>query len=560
MTPAALALWLAISGQVEPPHEATAVVEPPRQAPSTHDATPVAQSPRQASSTQGATSVAEPARQAPSMQGATPVAEPARQAPSTQNATPVAEPVRQAPSTQGATPVAEPVRQAPSTQGSTPVAQPGRGVPPREEVTSAAASGGEPSRHVETRSRARLRGALELASLSFPSGPPGGSQDLFVFAAPLISFDGGEDFGLQLGVGLRLRVFDDPPAQRDRDHQGILRREDWDQLSDYGQFLHELRAGSDSSAVSLRAGMFGAYTLGTGQLVSRYSNRASADYHPASARAVLAIGLTRTELFASDVLGGRIFGGELAVDVGRMVNREEMQGRYQIAISAVHDAGRAGGAAPPLTLGWLEGAAALVREPRARMDAYAGVGARALDDGSSMGATLGISAEGEPRPLRLGGRLEARKQNGRFRQGMIGADYELSRFSAIGLGLAPIAEEQLPDGFSFRSELSLEAGGEERDPALAFSASGEYFLFGRTLFDLSLRTHAFDGKAALGARMAVTGLGQAPRTLVSLEGRYRFAASLYAIATGGTVFFPQPDGTLARGVQVGCGVGADFER
>lgn len=54
------------------------------------------------------------------------------------------------------------------------------------------------------------------------------------------------------------------------------------------------------------------------------------------------------------------------------------------------------------------------------------------------------------------------------------------------------------------------------------------------------------------------GSGRFPGTDVTLEARYRFAPSWYAVASGGTVFFPQPDGSLVRGVDAGLGLGADF--
>lgn len=413
--------------------------------------------------------------------------------------------------------------------------------------------------------QARFRGALELAVVSFPSGTTGGGQDLFLNGLPLLSFDGGPDFGLELGAELRLRVFDDPPEQRTRDWNGVLRREDWDELSDFGQVLRVLRIGEEGGAFRLEAGAFGAYTLGNGQLLSRYSNRLNPNYHPAGGRLVLSIGAARIEGFASDVLGGRIFAGEVAVDLSRATGSDpKHDDRYHASLAVAHDFARAGGTSPGLTLAWLELDAALMREERARFTAYLGGGGRVQTDGSSLGATLGLAGEGEPKGMRLGGRLEVRKQNSGFRQGMIGFDYELARFSAIGLGLQPLAAEVLPDAFSLYAEFSTALGGDDAvsltRPGVVLSASGEYFTFGRTQVDVSVMGRAFEGKGAGGVRFAVSGLGQAPRYLASTEVRYRFLPSLYGIATGGTVFFPQADGSLARGFYFGLGAGADFER
>lgn len=40
----------------------------------------------------------------------------------------------------------------------------------------------------------------------------------------------------------------------------------------------------------------------------------------------------------------------------------------------------------------------------------------------------------------------------------------------------------------------------------------------------------------------------------------RLVASVYAVGSGGTVFFPQADGTLARGFFGNAGLGIDFEK
>lgn len=414
-------------------------------------------------------------------------------------------------------------------------------------------------------SAARFRGAIEIAVLTLPSGPRGGGQDLFVTGLPLLAFDAGPDFGVELGAALRLRVFDDPPEQRAFDHGGILRREDWDQLSDFGQVLRELRIGAPAAPFHFRAGAFTAYTLGNGQLISRYTNQLNPDYHPAGAVAVAFIGATRTELFASDVLGGRLFAGELTVDLGRAVGAGEAAfDRYHGSLAVAHDFGRAGGSAPSLSLAWLELDAALVRDDRFQLTGYLGTGGRVQDDGASIGATLGVAADGQPRWARLGGRLEVRKQNSGFRQGMIGFDYEVARFSGIGLGLAPLAEERLPNGFSFYGEFALALGASDPnalgEPAFLASVSAEHFTWGRTQLDLSVRARAFGGKGALGARASVVGLGQAPRYLTGIEARYRFLPSLYLLGSGGTVFFPQADGGLSRGAWGALGVGADFAR
>ncbi len=407
-----------------------------------------------------------------------------------------------------------------------------------------------------------FRGAVEGLFSSFPSGTPGGQQDFFANVTPLIGFDGGDDFGFELGADLRLRVFDDPPEQRERDYGRMIRRADWDETSDYGQILRELRIGRDGGPFVLRAGPIRNFTLGNGHLVNRYWNRGNADYHPAGATAELAIGATRTVLFASDVLGARLFAAEVAADLGRMMDGEP--DRYRLALSAAHDAGLAGHFAPPSSALHVDFDLVLRRTEAARVLALFGVGSRMAAPGVDVGGVVGIAAEGEPGGIQLGGKLELRKQAGAFRHGYFGPTYELSRFAGLGLTGEPLAYERLPDAWSGYLEVQLSSGpptmGPDEESRLSLSLAAEHFAFGRTDADVALALRTLGGHGTALMRAAVVGHGVMPRYQLEGQARYRFAPAFYALAATGTAFFPQPDQTLWRGAFVGVGVGADFER
>jgi hypothetical protein len=410
-----------------------------------------------------------------------------------------------------------------------------------------------------------FRAALELSAHSLPSGPRGGGQDLFALAEPMLALDGGFDFGFEVGAPFRLRLLDEPPAQRGSDLAGLLRGADWDEPSDLGQLLRRLWLGSEAAAVSLRAGAQGSYTLGHGQLLSRYSNQLNPDYHPAGAALVGYLGPLRAELFASDVLGGRLFAGEAALDLARLFGGQEAAfDRYHLALSLAHDFGRAGGTAPPLTAAEVDLDVGLYRSERAQLFAFLGAGARPGVEGGPLGASLGLTGQTQLALSALGGRLEARTHGRGFRQGLFRGDYELARFSSTGLGLAPLAEERLAPGYSVYAETSFALGGDDpasraRGAAQA-SLAVEHFFMGRTDVDASVTLRLPKAQAEGGGRLLLTGLGGTSRTYLQLEARYRLARSVYALGYGGTVFFPQPEGTLSRGVFGGLGAGVDFER
>ncbi len=409
-------------------------------------------------------------------------------------------------------------------------------------------------------------GGVEVSLQSFPSGPRGGAQDLFAVVTPLLAVESGDVFALELGAPLRLRAYDAAPSQRTRDHFGLLRREDWDEASDFGQLLRHLRLGTEGGVFLLRAGAFESHTLGNGALLQRYANRLNPDHHPAGAQAVLRTGPLRTELFASDVLLGRVVAGELALDLARTFGAApQLHDRTYLSLSALHESGLTGGRSGAFTLGWLEAETAIVRASSLRLSAHLGGGgrfarARSEGVGELLGAQLGVAGDVEvgsrKLPGRLGFRADARAGGERFRPGAVRWDHELARLEPGGEGMGT-----RPRGLSFRGEVALSLG-----EVFAGTLASEHFLEGRTDVETTLGARLFDGQGALSARFGVTGLGPrdddwSTRWFIAGEARYRIVPSVYVLANGGTVFLPQAQGSggLHRGVFAGLGAGFDFE-
>jgi hypothetical protein len=209
-----------------------------------------------------------------------------------------------------------------------------------------------------------------------------GAWEGFVQVEPTLVVDGGEEFGLNVGAPVRLRLWGGEPGA------GLVRREDWDSLSDWGQLVRGLKLGSDNSAVGVWVGALEGYSLLSGHLVRRYSNRLNPDYHPAGAFLTGTLGPLYTEAFASDVLGARLMGAEVALDVRHVLFGQPSQGgRYTLALSTVHDGGRAGGRAPTLTLAHLDGTAVVVVRPGFEAHLLAGWGGQP-GEGGAWGAVV----------------------------------------------------------------------------------------------------------------------------------------------------------------------------
>lgn len=402
--------------------------------------------------------------------------------------------------------------------------------------------------------------ALEAAPLSFPSGTKGGGQDFFAELSPLISVIAGDDFSFSLGAPLRLRLFDAAPDQKDRDYGGILRREDWDSRSDYGQLLQSLRVGNPNSPVYLHAGALDDVSLGRGHLVSHYDNRINPNYHPLGARFIANTRTVRLEGLAADVLAARLFAADVRLDMGQILAGEQgPQDRYFVSVGAVQDFGDAELTTEDLTALELEGEAVVYDKEAQKVGLYLGVGTRFQGENPPLGGVLGLAAEGRLPQVRFSGKVEARRQGGGYRNGIVGPSYEVARFSDTGLANPGIATAQLPTGFSLYLEGALDVLRDDNGLAwITARADGEHYDFGRTDLDGALTFRSADQQAAGTFRVSMIGLGEDTRYHLEGELRYRLGPSLYALATGGTVFFPQPDETLARGAFASLGIGADF--
>ncbi|RKG71098.1 hypothetical protein D7V80_02870 [Corallococcus sp. CA054B] len=408
----------------------------------------------------------------------------------------------------------------------------------------------EPSRSWSSLAR------LEVAPLAFLPRSGRGETEGFVQLEPTLILDGGQEFGLNLGAPVRFRAWGGT---------GLVRREDWDNLSDFGQVVRGLKLGSNNAPVGVWFGALESYSLLSAHLVRRYSNRSNPDYHPAGGFLTGTLGPLYTQAFASDVLGARLMGAEVALDVQHVLfGQSHEPGRYTLALSAVHDWGRAGGHAPSVTLAHLDGTAVVLVRPGFEAHVLAGWGGRP-SEGGAWGAVVGAGVDALTPTLDLRLRLEVRRQHGGFRQGFVGPDYELARFRAVGPDGMPLAESSFPDGYSVFSEAevgwdAVRYGGLQKH--LKLSLGAEAFSWGRFDVDGRVAVQLFARHLEVVLKGLGVGMGQPEaRYLGAAEVRWRFlGGKLYAMGTGGTLLFPTSEGTLRPGAFASVGLGVDNAR
>ena len=402
-----------------------------------------------------------------------------------------------------------------------------------------------------------VRGEATTLAL-LPRGGVGAREGLLQ-VEPTLIVDGGANWGLNVGAPVRLRLSGGEVGV------GLIRREDWDSLSDWGQLVRALKLGSDASPVALWVGALESYSLLSGHLVRRYSNRANPDYHPAGAFLTGMLGALYVETFASDVLGARLMGAQADLDVQHLfLDRPRQRGRYTLGLSAVHDWGRAGGRTPGVTLAHVDATAVLVVRPGFEMHMVAGGGGRP-GEGGAWGAVVGMGADALTPTLDLLARLEVRRQYGGFRQGFFGPDYELARFQAVEPSGLPLVEAPFPEGFSAWGEVEVGWDAVQRvgwvQRHLHVSLGVEVFSWGRVDVDGRVALQLLERTLEVSVSGLARGLGQpGARHLYSGQVRWRFLGRLYALGGGGTLLFPTPEGTLRPGAFASLGLGVDDVR
>ncbi len=435
----------------------------------------------------------------------------------------------------------------PPEQEEAPAAGPSKEAPPDSETESA-----EPTArqwHYLTR--------LEATTWTLLPRAGSGRDEGYVQVEPTFILDGGEALGVNVGAPVRLRLWSEG--------SGVVRREDWDSLSDWGQLVRGLKLGSDFSPLAVWFGGLEDYTLLSGHLVRRYSNRTNPDYHPAGGFLTGTLGPLYSHAFASDVLGARLMGAEFSLDMEHVLfGKPDAPACYTLALSAVHDWGRAGGRAPSLTLAHLDAMAVFLVRPTYEAHVSAGWGGRP-GGGGAWGAVVGAGLDVLTSTLDMKLRLEGRRQHGGFRQGVFGPEYELARFHAAGADGQPLAEAHFPDGHSLYAEAevgwdAVSYGGLQKH--LRLSLGAEAFTWGRFDVDGRVAVQFFHRNLELVAKGLGVGMGQpGARYLGAAEVRWRFlGGKLYAMGTGGTLLFPEAEGTLRPGAFASGGLGVDNAR
>jgi hypothetical protein len=107
---------------------------------------------------------------------------------------------------------------------------------------------------------------------------------------------------------------------------------------------------------------------------------------------------------------------------------------------------------------------------------------------------------------------------------------------------------------------AVQYGGQQRH--LGLSLGAEAFTWGRFDVDGRVAAQLFGRNLEVAVKGLAVVMGQpGARYLGAVEVRWRFLAGrLYALGTGGTLLFPEGDGTMRPGAFASVGLGVDHAR
>lgn len=148
-------------------------------------------------------------------------------------------------------------------------------------------------------------------------------EDYFLTLSVGFNFDR-DDYGFGVQVPLRLRIWDRDP-KNDADYGGVLRREDWDQPSDYLRILRYVYIGQADKRgpYYVRVGELSALSVGHGTIMHRYFNGIDANKWRTGVNVAVNVDAYHGEVMLGDLLDPYLVGMRFSMRPFDAVNPEK---------------------------------------------------------------------------------------------------------------------------------------------------------------------------------------------------------------------------------------------
>lgn len=347
----------------------------------------------------------------------------------------------------------------------------------------------------------------------------------------------------RLGLPVRLRL-NAHLASRD----GMLRREDWDSLSDAGRLVRRVELSIAERTFTLRLGALAHEASGHGTIVNGLGSSLDPDSLPLGAKARLVLGPLALELLGADLFAPGAVGAAATLEPLSLWGEQNDRLHVNGSFFADPSAPARGDSARALVYG-LGVDLAVLRGRQMRLAPYLDANGR----GSGFGLHAGLLADLALGKADLSLKAEWRRAKSPYLPEYFDIAYPIERHLYFAGGpVEPKADAAPGTSNSWRGEARLVVG----PLAMAASLSGR----GHSRYDAALVVNLGAGAFDLAAFVALRGFewGHNPEKLYLLaEGRYRLGSYLYLWASGGQLYRleeERSDGRGSLGIATGLGV------
>jgi hypothetical protein len=158
--------------------------------------------------------------------------------------------------------------------------------------------------------------------------------DLFTTINLGLSLDLGK-VGLGFQVPLRLRVVDNDP--KNDSYGGVLRKEDWDEFSDYLKIIRYFRYGRKGEFIHLMVGSLPGASIGHGTIVNNYHNNIDLDHYKMGLVFDLNTDYGGFETLLNNAVDPTLFGTRAYIRPWSFVDPESYFNNLAVGFSVVSD-------------------------------------------------------------------------------------------------------------------------------------------------------------------------------------------------------------------------------
>ena len=146
----------------------------------------------------------------------------------------------------------------------------------------------------------------------------------YITATPLINYSRklwGRKLSLTFGVPLRFEILDARVDQRFA-NAGRLRKQDWDEPSDFAQIIRQISYGTKEDRVYLDINQFFSNTIGHGSLVRRYNPNLNFNTRRVAAEFDAFVDYVGGELYVNDITAANLLGGLVFLKPLSLIDRD----------------------------------------------------------------------------------------------------------------------------------------------------------------------------------------------------------------------------------------------